>query len=876
MNRWLAQFVLWRTLLPGLFALLFAPSLWALDTVILDDGVDQWMSTSTTQELLRDPDDTLRIDDILQGNQPFIPAWQDVVNLGNTTDSVWLHVPLRNDSRERTDSHWILELAYARLARVDIFLVQNGAIAQQARIGYAQPISSRAIKHHFFAQPLMLQPGQQYDLYLNVMRKGGGIQIPLRLYRPDRFSEHMATSNHIYGLYFGIMFAMLVYNSFLLVSVGHRAYFYYILHIAGTFCTFQVLYGYAFLHWWPETPVINEYGIQITTLLTGMAGLLFVRHYIDLRRYQAWMNQAINVMLVIGTLLVAARLLGSHHLIPQTGSYIGVSAILMLTIATLCWRQGSRAAGYFLLAWTMFLAGASLHLLTMAGVLPTNNVTTFAVIMGSAFEVLLLSLGLADRINHERRARYLALQEKHDAIMGLKAAEERLIERAMHSATTGLPNRAYLRSTLETLFQNNDAPKALLLLSLDNFHEFNKTLGHHNGDKILRLVANHIEQTVKQQDHVIPIEADWRRTHHTACIEGVTFALLLKHTDTEAIDAFGRSLLQSLEQPFEFQNLTLDISASIGIALCPEHGNTTEELLRNAHIALEMAYQNGDNIAFYAREIDPYNARRLSLLAELREAIAKDQLQLYLQPQIDLHTQQIVGAEVLIRWQHPEHGFIPPAEFIPLAERTGVIHPLTLWVCRKSFEISKQLKQAGHDLMLSINISARNLQTAGFAEQITRFAKDTGVRLDHITMELTETAVMIDQDDALRVMSELASVGIHLSIDDFGTGYSSLSYLKKLPVDEIKIDRSFIKDMLTNSDDHVIVHTTLSMGHNLGLKVVAEGIEDAPTLDRLRTMGCDAAQGYHIAKPMPAGEFVNWLEGKGKEVDVSVHLSGRI
>lgn len=643
MNPWLVPFVLWRTLLPTLFTLFFAPSIWALDTVILDDGVEQWTTTATNQELLRDPDDALRIDDILQGNHPFTPAWQDVVNLGNTSDSVWLHVPLRNDSHDRNDPRWILELAYARLARVDIFLVQNSTIVQQARIGYAQPISSRAIKHHFFAQPLMLQPGQQYDLYLNVMRKGGGIQIPLGLYRPDRFSEHMATSNHIYGLYFGIMFAMLVYNSFLLLSVGHRAYFYYILHIAGTFLTFQVLYGYAFLHWWPETPIINEYAIQITTLLTSMAGLLFVRHYIDLRRYQAWMNQAINIMLVIGTVLVTARLLGDQHLIPQTGLYIGASAILMPMIAIACWRQGSRAAGYFLLAWTVFLAGASMHLLTMAGVLPTNNVTTFAVIIGSALEVLLLSLGLADRINHERRAHYLALQEKHDAIMELKAAEERLIERAMHSATTDLPNRAYLRSTLDTLFQNNEAPTALLLLSLDNFHEFNKTLGHHNGDKILRLVAHHIDHVAKLQENIIPIEADWRRTHYTACIEGVTFALLLKHPDAGAIEICARSLLQSLEQPFEFQNLTLDISASIGISLCPEHGNTSEELLRNAHITLEMAYQNGDHIAFYDREMDPYNTRRLSLLAELREAIAKDQLQLYLQPQVDLQTQKIVA-----------------------------------------------------------------------------------------------------------------------------------------------------------------------------------------------------------------------------------------
>ena len=220
---------------------------------------------------------------------------------------------------------------------------------------------------------------------------------------------------------------------------------------------------------------------------------------------------------------------------------------------------------------------------------------------------------------------------------------------------------------------------------------------------------------------------------------------------------------------------------------------------------------------------------------------------------------EVSGAEVLIRWIHPQFGFIPPDEFIPLAERTGVIHPLTYWICRKAFSFKQDLYQEGYDINLSINISARNLQDPQFSQQIDNIAKETQTPLNKVIMEITETAIMKDPDYALKVMNDLNKLGIRLSIDDFGTGYSSLSYLKKLPVDEIKIDRSFVMEMAKNNDDQVIVHTTLTMGHNLSLDVVAEGIEDASTMEKLKQMGCDLAQGYHIARPMPASDFFTWL-----------------
>lgn len=859
--------ILMRAFLPGLLFLLLIPSAQALESIVLTDGTSRWLPAGTQQALLTDPDKTLTITDVLTRRDAFEPVRQDVINLGYRDTSAWVHLQLINQSQQQTDPRWILEIAFARLSTVDIFLLHNGSIVHQASIGNEKPMSVRTLSHHFFAEPLMLEPGQQYDLYLNVKRNGGGIQIPIRLYRPDAFTEYVALINSVHGIYIGIMFAMLVYNGFLLLSVGNRAYFYYILHIAGAGLTFQIVYGYAFKYLWPETPRLNDYAIQIAVTAAALAGLAFTRHYIDVARYSRWMNRLITLLLATGMGLIAIRLFTDNPVIAEVAFYIGANTIAMLLISFLCWRKGSRPAGFFLLAWSLFLAGAAIHLLTLSGVLPTTAITTFSVIIGSGLEVLLLSLGLADRINNEKRARYLALQEKHAAIMDLKHAEEKLVQRAMHSATTGLPNRALLRSRLEALCTDSHTSAfTLVLLGLDNFHEFNKTLGHNNGDAILNIIAQEIRKATHRHETVMPIENTHNNQHTLACIEGVTFAVLLNHTDRDDLHTFCSQLLNQIELPFEYQGLTLEVNASIGMATYPDHGTHHEDLLRNAHIALEMAAHSGARIALYSREMDPYNARRISLLAELREAINNDSLQLYLQPQISLRDQTVVGVEVLIRWPHPEHGFIPPAEFIPLAERTGVIHPLTYWVCRKAFALCRELKEAGIELNFSINISVRNLQAAGFAQQIADYAREAGISLNNITLELTETAMMLDRENALRVMNALAGIGIRLSIDDFGTGYSSLSYLKQLPVHEIKIDRSFVKDMQTNSDDNVIVHTTLSMGHNLGLQVVAEGIEDLQTLEQLKSMGCDMAQGYHIAKPMGVGEFRGWLQGKAKRV----------
>ncbi|HVK98297.1 MAG TPA: EAL domain-containing protein [Dongiaceae bacterium] len=834
----------------------------ALEPIVVNDHVSDLSIGRKNLELLLDPDDRLRLNDFLQPDAlAFTPLQQDVLNLGHSDDSVWLHLQLQPDADTQSNLIWLLQLQFPLLDRVDIYPVRNGKADTPFHIGYSIPMADRPFKHRFFVQPLQVEPGQRLDVYVNIMREGGAVQAPLRLSTPTAFFFAETSSNHAMGIYFGIMIAMIIYNFFLLFSVGNRSYFYYIVYICFTILTIQTFTGYGYLFLWPDQPWMNQYVTQIVSVMAVITGTLFTRNFVKFERYSNWMIPFTNAGIGLGVLLILARIFSNNFLSLEIVAYCSLMLFSAPIIVFMCWRRGSRQAGFFLLAWGLFLAGALMFTATLLGLLPSNTFTTNGMMLGSAAEVLMLSLGLADRINRERKEKYQMLQEQNKTMLRLKEAEDRLIHRALHNRTTGLPNRNFLRNTLDNLItaEQDNFQFSLLLVSLNNFHEFNKTLGHSNGDAILRIITERLSLLSRDMPGALAIERSQDRNHFVAGVEGVTFAMLLQGSSSQELLEPVHKFLHNLEKPFEYHNLTLDVDATCGLAHYPDHGTTSENLMRNAHIALEAASGNKQKLALYSPEIDPYNARRLSLLGELRHAIEQDALQLYFQPQISLRDFSVAGAEVLIRWIHPEYGFIPPDEFIPLAERTGVIHPLTYWICKHAFAFKHDLEMQGIDIHLSINISARNLQDPHFVREVARLADEAGISLKRIIMELTETAVMTDPEDALRVMTELNGQGIRLSIDDFGTGYSSLSYLKQLPVDEIKIDRSFVMEMAKNNDDQVIVHTTLTMGHNLSMEVVAEGIEDATTLRKLKDMGCDLAQGYHIAKPMPAADFFTWL-----------------
>jgi diguanylate cyclase (GGDEF)-like protein len=430
-----------------------------------------------------------------------------------------------------------------------------------------------------------------------------------------------------------------------------------------------------------------------------------------------------------------------------------------------------------------------------------------------------------------------------------RQAQEFIDYMAYRDPLTALPNRTLLREQLQQaikLAQREQKTVALLLLDLDRFKEINDTLGHNRGDTVLQQVGARLKETVRDSDTVGRMGGD-------------EFAVLLPLVDAADWDIVARKIMQAFEPPFFIDGIPIAVETSLGVALHPDHGDTVDVLIQRADIAMYVAKRHKSGFVLYDATLDQHSPRRLALMGELRQAIDQRQLKLYYQPKIDLKTGQVAGVEGLLRWHHAEHGFIPPDQFIASAEQTGLITPLTGFVLEEALQQCCAWRRMGLDLCIAVNLSARNLQNLQLPWQVADLLAARGLESCCLELELTESAIMMNPARAMEVLTRLHAMGIALTIDDFGVGYSSLAYLQKLPIGTIKIDKSFVLGMMTNENDRVIVRSTIELGRNLGLKVVAEGVENQALFDELVAFGCDLAQGYHISRPMPAGELPAWL-----------------
>ncbi|HEU0051958.1 MAG TPA: EAL domain-containing protein [Longimicrobium sp.] len=422
-----------------------------------------------------------------------------------------------------------------------------------------------------------------------------------------------------------------------------------------------------------------------------------------------------------------------------------------------------------------------------------------------------------------------------------------LEHQATHDALTDLPNRHALALRLDEAIRDG-AEAALLLIDLDRFKEVNDAISHEAGDALLRLVGGRLRAAADAVGAGV------------ARLGGDEFAVLLPGVaDPEGVNAAARRLLDAISAPFQLEGIALEVAASIGVALHPLHAQGAAELLRRADVAMYRAKREGRGVAFYDAERDPHSARRLTLMAELGSAIRERRLFLHYQPKVSLAGRRLLGFEALVRWRHPVHGVIPPGDFIPWAETSELIRPLTLAVLDEAARQWRAWADAGLAAGMAVNLSPRNLLDDELPAALERVMGDYAVPPETLSLEITESSVISDPGRAYTNLRRAADMGVRLAMDDFGTGYSSLTYLRRLPLDELKIDLSFVSGMLSSDSDHAIVRSTIGLAHHLGLTVTAEGVEDEPTLRALADLGCDHAQGFHIARPMAADDVPGWL-----------------
>jgi diguanylate cyclase (GGDEF)-like protein len=422
---------------------------------------------------------------------------------------------------------------------------------------------------------------------------------------------------------------------------------------------------------------------------------------------------------------------------------------------------------------------------------------------------------------------------------------------ATHDHLTGLPNQALFYDRIESAFRESsgqsNASFAILLLNIENLKEIQDTLGPTSTDLVIKQMATRLESWATKK-------------HSIARIDSGNFAFLLSDCDKDKAESLAKSLIKAIEPNFIINALKLTLHPSIGISVYPNDGDDADMLFQRAGIAVVFANKSPAGYSLYTTNMDEHSPKRLTMMGELKKALDKRELELYFQPKLNIKSRKLLGVEALMRWKHHEHGFISPEEFIGIAERSRLIIELTAWVIEDAFSACAEFHKMGHDIKISINLSMKDLLNPELPDLVAGLTAKIGIDPSWVIFEITEGSIMTDPTRALIIVERLKSMGFDFSIDDFGTGYSSMAYLKRLPVSELKIDKSFVLDMMTNENDAIIVQATIGLAHNLGLTVTAEGVEDEKALQMLDKMGCDIAQGYFFSRPLPKTELLSWMQ----------------
>ncbi|MDC0662242.1 EAL domain-containing protein [Marinobacter sp. SS21] len=809
---------------------------------------------------LKLPADTSLTLDQVQARTDWLRLAERTPNFGYQTEEFWFRMTPPRSLRNQ-----VLEISYPQLDYVTFYLVQDGQLQDTVRIGDRIPFSERPLKHPTFLIPYQLPADHGAEIFLRV-QTNGALQVPLRIWEQAALFDNIALEDQLHSLYYGVLITVIFFNLFIFLALRETTYFLYVLSTFGYLFLLASLRGVTFQMLWPDAPWLHNMSVLVAVPAAVVFTLLFARSFLRLPRHAP----RLDLLVRTGILLNLAAILGAFALDYNTSIRLSVmlaipSTLLLTLIGPLLWFRGSTLAGYYTIAWGLLTLGSAITAANKYGLIPNSFITAYGMQIGSALEAILLTIALAARLYQEREGKVSAREAELNAMAARRKAELRMMDQALHNPLTGLPNRTSFEMVINDLI--NRQPKnrlAVGIIYLTNLQAITKTLGHRNTDRLLELSARRFNSIVSELPGVYPIEQTDQRGFHLASLESAAFGFLI---DADVIGQTPRSIILGLEQfrePIDYLGMQLPLDPQTGVAIYPDHAQDTNSLIRRAYIAQESDEARDRGLAYYQPTRDSYSADRLTLVSEFRQALQNGELALYLQPKLCLRSNLVVGAEALIRW--PERKTpVPTDQLVAIAEQTGLIKPLTRWVLEQAIAVRERLVEHGYPIGVSVNISPNNLREPEFPLYVQRLMTSHPQHRGHMTLEVTETSMMLDPVNSLRALQSLDATGIPLSIDDFGSGYSSLSYIKQLPAREIKIDRSLVSELATQSDDRVIVQTTINMCHSLGYQVVAEGVEDAETMAILREMGCDMVQGFLLTKPLPLHEMLGWLDRRAPD-----------
>lgn len=781
-------------------------------------------------------------------------------NFSYTSSVYWFKGHIKNTGFRRLNG--LIEIANPLLNDIEYYFIIDNEVSHYYLSGSQHPFDDRFLPHRNFLFPFNLNENEAGIFYIRVKSKGS-LQVPIVVSPDLKYIEYDQVDLSGKSAYYGIVLAIILFNLFLFFSLRERVYIFYVLFIAGFAIQQFSMHGFMTANLFPNVPVVQEYSAIFFMPFGLFFTVMFTQTFLKLSQtsprisklYQGY--AVVSVLLTLGVFFLDYVTIGKMVVM-----YTVLVSISCALVGPYLWFKGHTIARLYSVAWLFLTAGTAIFALNKLGIIPRTGLTENGLLFGSAAEAIILSLALADRLNIERKRRYHAQENALKETQHRQIAEDRLIHRALHHTVTGMPNRAHFESWFNNNITSEKHRNSFVfgLIHLNRFHEINQTLGHKLADGLFTKIAFRLNSLMEKNKEFIPFETSAKDTSYCTIIAGVHIGFAMDLSMGENPHASIKQLLDAVNEPIDYQEMLIDVGASGGWAIYDNDVETPASLIRNALVAIDVGYSKHSNITQYSQAINPYSEKRLTLVGELRYALENNKLALYFQPQLSLKSNKPISMEALLRWFHPEHGAIPPDEFILMAEQSGIINPLTQWVINEALSKIAILNGMGIEQHVAINISAVNLRDVQFPSRVLALLEKHNVKSSQLTLEVTETAMMNDPELALSVLHELSNLGVRLSIDDYGTGHSSLAYIKRLPVQEIKIDRSFVMGMNQSKDDNIIVKTTVNMCHDLGLEVVAEGVETLDIQDSLKIMNCDYIQGYGLCYPLPFDKLVCWMQ----------------
>tara|TARA_B100000446_G_scaffold133172_1_gene125297 strand:- start:746 stop:3286 length:2541 start_codon:yes stop_codon:yes gene_type:complete len=791
-------------------------------------------------------DDTqaLSLEDIRRKDSEFHVQSLDEIPWGFGKQAYWIRLTLNNLNQHKVNL--VGHFSNPMIEQLNVYQVNPAGRVIETTLGWqAERLTKKA--RSLPSYEFSLEKNSSTQLYIRIATEGIS-RTPIGIYSKEDFSKLVSLSYLIWGCFVGILITMSLYNLVLFWGLKDTVYLAYIGYILSVLMMLGVVMGFG--HYiWPETIIRhlreNIVAVNISLIVSSM---LFALLFFNARQNKTRIVRASIYYLVYIVMFASISLFLPEYI---SAPIFFVSMVFLYPLAVMMIIQQAKNnlhwAWLYLVSWLPLLVGGVLQPLELTGAIESSFLVHHSLMIGVLFEVVLMAMALAHRMQFKK---------------------ERALYRATHEPDTNLANINLLESKASFLIQKN-IDFSIAIIEIENFSTLLPYISNSDNNDLMLMLAKSIERKLYFEDSVIELEVKNKRTVKIAKINEGTFSFIMEINsmpvkEKERINKKLKFLTEDMRNGAQIGDLLINLSINVGVSLIESQKNMPfSDILKQAYRALEQGKDKGVVCSFYQPEQAMNVAQRLAMAADLQKALRNNRLQLFHQPQINLATNNIDGSEALIRWQHPEHGFIPPDTFIRLAEDTGVINELTLWVIETACKNLEELITLGYkDHNVSVNISGKDITEPYFLSNVRTIFKRYDIPLSNLTFELTESVMVSDFLNLSQTMEELSAMGVQVAIDDYGTGYSSLFYISQLPFNEIKIDKSFVMNIENSDTDLTIVRTTIEMAKSLGLKIVAEGIENSAVESILKKHNCYLAQGYFYSKPVEFKRYLSLLESR--------------